>query len=340
MTTPHQSAQGPTPERIFQTITAYQQAAALNTAIELDIFTAVAEGASDAAAIAARTNASERGVRILCDFLCVYGFLEKRDGRYGLTPESKLFLVRTSPAYVGAMSIFLAGEDLHNAFRGLTESVRRGTTTMDAEGSMTTEHPMWEDFARGMAALQGPAAEAIAALVGASEMESCKVLDVAAGHGVFGVTIARHNPRAEVYAADWANVLPFARANAERAGVASRFHEIPGNAFEVDLGRDYDLVLLTNFFHHFDRETCVRLMRKVHAALKDGGRAVTQEFVPNEDRVSPPAAATFPLVMLASTPAGDAYTFSQYDEMFREAGFSKSELHEAPPPGRLIVSYK
>ena len=340
MTTPQTDRQGPSPVRIFETMTAYQQSAALKAAIDLDLFTAVAEGARDVASIAARTRASERGVRILCDYLTVCQFLEKRDGRYSLTPESARFLVRTSPAYVGAMSVFLAGEDLHRAFRNLTEAVRRGTTTMEAEGSMTAEHPMWEDFARGMAALQTPAAEAIARLVGASEMGACKVLDVAAGHGVFGATIARHNPRARVYALDWANVLPHARANAERFGVAARFHEIPGSAFEVEWGGDYDLVLLTNFFHHFDRETCVRLMRRAHAALKAGGRAVTQEFVPNEGRVSPPGAATFPLVMLASTPAGDAYTFSEYEEMFREAGFARNELHEAPPPARLIVSYK
>ena len=266
--------------------------------------------------------------------------LAKSDGRYRLTPESELFLSRKSPAYVGGMAEFLAGDHLREAFRGFTESVRKGGTAMPAQGSMTPEHPMWEEFARGMAALQGPAAEAVARMVGAAEMETCKVLDIAASHGVFGITLARHNPRAQIYAADWANVLPFARENARAAGVADRFHEIPGDAFEVDFGQGYDLVLLMNFFHHFDRPTCERLMRKVHAALGEGGRAVTQEFVPNEDRVSPPAAATFPVVMLGTTEAGDAYTFSEFERMFANAGFSRSELREAPPPGQFIISYK
>lgn len=205
---------------------------------------------------------------------------------------------------------------------------------------MSPEHPVWEEFARGMASLQRPAAENVVRVAGVEGMERCKVLDIAASHGVFGIAIARHNPRAEVYALDWANVLPFARANAEAEGVADRFHEIPGSAFDVDFGTGYDLVLLMNFFHHFDKETCERLMRKVHAALGEGGRAVTQEFVPNEDRVSPPVAATFPLVMLGTTEAGDAYTFSEYERMFANAGFSRSELRESPPPSQLIVSYK
>src|SRR6185369_2508977 len=96
-----------------------------------------------------------------------------------------------------------------------------------------------------------------------------------------------------------------------------RFETIPGSAFTADFGSGYDLVLLTNFLHHFDVPTNEALLRKVHAALKPGGRAVTLEFVPNEDRVSPPVAAEFSLMMLGNTPAGDAYTFSELDRMFR-----------------------
>lgn len=331
--------QQPTPERILQALTAYQAAAAMKAAIELDLFTAVAEGADTTAKLAARCQAAERGVRILADFLTVLQFMHKEDGHYRLVPESAIFLDRNSPAYVGGMSGFLAGPHLVEAFQSLTDSVRKGGTTMGAQGSVTPEHPMWEEFASGMAVMMKMPAEAIAEIVGAAGMGSCKVLDIAAGHGTFGITIARHNPRAEIHAVDWRNVLPFARRNAEEAGVAGRFHEIPGDAFEVEFGEGYDLVLLTNFFHHFDAPTCTRLMRKVHAALKDGGRAVTLEFVPNEDRVSPPMEASFALVMLGTTPAGDAYTFSEFDRMFRDSGFSQSVIHPSPP-SHIIVSDK
>ena len=330
----------PTPERIFQTLNAYQATAALKAAIELDIFSAIAGGSDTAARIAERADAAERGVRILCDYLTVHQFLTKQGDRYALTTESQLFLVRQSPAYVGGMASFIAGEHLVGAFIGtFTESVRQGTTTMPDEGSMTAEHPMWEDFARGMAALAAPSAEAIVQLTGAAALETCKVLDIAASHGVFGIAFAKANPRAEVYACDWKNVLPFARERAEREGVADRFHEIPGSAFDVDFGADFDVVLVPNFFHHFDRPTNERLMRKVHAALKTGGRCVTLEFVPDESRVSPPQEAAFSLVMLGSTRAGDAYTFSEYQQMFANAGFSRSEIHPTPIQ-HIIISHK
>jgi SAM-dependent methyltransferase len=334
---PGATAGQPTPERIFQTLTGYQMTAAMRAAIELDIFTAIAEGNDTPAEIAARCGAAERGARILCDYLTINGFLTKQDGRYGLTPESQIFLVRTSPAYVGGIADFLARGSLVEAYQTFTESVRKGGTTMPEQGSMTPEHPMWEEFARSMVAMMRPPAEAIAQLVGARG--ACKVLDIAAGHGIFGITLAQRNPRAEVYAVDWKNVLAIARKNAEEAGVAARYHTIPGSAFDVDFGADYDIVLLTNFLHHFDAPTNERLLRKVHAALKDGGRAVTLEFVPNDDRVTPPMAAAFSLTMLGSTEAGDAYTFAEFERMFAGAGFARSEIFPAPP-GSVIVSHK
>jgi ubiquinone/menaquinone biosynthesis C-methylase UbiE len=336
-TTRHEGGQGPTPERIFQALTAYQQSAALKAAIELDLFTAVAEGHDTAGAVASARGVSERGARILCDDMATIGFLSKQDGRYALTQESSVFLNRRSPAYVGAMAEFLVGPQLLDAFANLTESVRRGTTTMAERGSMSPEHPMWEDFARGMAAVMRPAAAQIAEVTNVAGMESCKVLDIAAGHGVFGITLAARNPRAEVHAVDWQNVLQFARRNAEAEGVGERFHEIPGDAFEVEFGGGYDLVLVTNFFHHFDRATCVRLMKKIRPALAPGGRMVTLEFVPDEGRTSPPHAAVFPLVMLASTEAGDAYTFAEYESMSREAGFDRSRLYPGVPNAIIVT---
>ncbi|MGH9801109.1 MAG: methyltransferase, partial [Blastocatellia bacterium] len=128
--------------------------------------------------------------------------------------------------------------------------------------------------------------------------------------------------------------------NAAKFGVADRHHLLPGSAFDVDFGHGYDLILLTNFLHHFDVATNEKLLKKVHAALAEGGRALTLEFIPDDDRVTPPMLASFALTMLSSTAAGDAYTFAEYEQMFARAGFSKNEMHEMPPMQRVIVSHK
>jgi ubiquinone/menaquinone biosynthesis C-methylase UbiE len=167
-----------------------------------------------------------------------------------------------------------------------------------------------------------------------------RILDIAAGHGKFGIGFAKENPNAEIVALDWPNVLEVAKQNAEIDGVAARYSTLEGNAFEIEFGEGYDVVLLTNFLHHFDPQTCESLLRKVRAALKEGGRAVSLEFVPDDNRVTPPPAAMFSMVMLASTPSGDAYTFSEFETMFQNAGFKRSEVYELPPTmERVIVSY-
>jgi ubiquinone/menaquinone biosynthesis C-methylase UbiE len=331
----------PSPLLFFETISAYQRSAALRAALELEIFTAIGEGFQTVQTIARKCAASERGVRMLCDYLAVLGFLTKENQQYSLTPDSAMFLNKNSPGYVGGASDFLLSPMLLEGFANLAEAVKRGGTALPEAGSVAPEHPVWVEFARAMAPMTAMPAQLIAKLLEMEPGRKLKVLDIAAGHGMYGITLAQHNPDAEIIALDWPNVLEVARENAQKAGVEGRFSTIEGSAFEVDFGRNYDVVLLTNILHHFDVEACQKLLRKVHDALADGGRAVTLEFVPDEDRVSPPASAMFSLVMLSSTPSGDAYTFREFEQMFSETGFSRCELHQLPPtPQQLIIATK
>ncbi len=283
----------PSPQLFFETANAFQRTEALKTAIELELFTAIAEGKQTAEDIGARCKASARGTRILCDFLVVHGLLTKHANRYALTPDSAVFLDKHSKAYVGGALRFLLLPSAVEGYKHLTEAVRKGGT--------------------------------------AEEGAKWKVLSLAAGHGLYEVTLARHNRNAEVWAVDWANVLEVAKENAAAAAVAGRYHTIPGSAFDVEYGDGYDIALVVNFLHHFDQLTCEALLRRVQASLKPGGRAVIVEFVPNDDRVTPPLAASFSLIMLAGTPAGEAYTFKELQRMLGNSGFRSSELHPLPP---------
>jgi len=331
----------PSPVLFFDTVNAYQRSAAIKAAIELEVFAAIAEGNQTAQSIANKCGASERGIRILCDYLSIIGFLTKDDNGYRLTPDSAIFLDKRSPAYMGGAIKFLLSPMLTGGFDDLAEAVRQGGTVLPEEGTTAPEHPVWVDFARAMAPMMTMPAQLMTKHLEMEAGRKIKVLDIAAGHGMYGITVAQQNPDAEIVAVDWPNVLEVAKENAQRAGVGDRFSTIPGSAFDVEFGRNYDLVLLTNFLHHFDVETCVKLLRKVHAALSENGRAVTVEFVPNEDRISPPPSAMFSMVMLGSTPRGDAYTFREFEEMFSAAGFNRSELHQLlPSPQQLIISYK
>jgi len=339
--TPERQAIGqPTPALLFDTINAHQRTEAIKSAIELGLFTTIAEGKTTAREIAQSCSASERGTRILCDYLVIIGFLTKENGKYALTPDSAVFLDKRSPAYMGTVIDFILSPMLTDNFKHLTEAVKKGGSAGDV-APLEPEHPMWVKFARAMAPMMAMPSQQLAQLADPNANQKLRILDIAAGHGLFGLAFAKRNPQVEVTAVDWSNVLEVAKENAEAAGVSDRYHTRPGSAFDVDYGTDYDIVLLTNFLHHFDVPTCESLLRKVRAALGDGGRAVTLEFVPNDDRVTPPQAAAFSMMMLGVTPSGDAYTFAELDQMFRNAGFARNELHELPPTiQRVVISHK
>ena len=329
----------PTPERIFNIFTAYQQSGVLRGAIELDFFTAIGEGNTTVEALAKRCQASTRGIRTLADYLTVMGLLTKNGLSYELAADAVMFLDRRSQAYIGSAIQFLVGNSMIDTFKDVAGAVRKGGTKLPGAGTVEPENPIWVDFAKGMASLMFPNAQAMANIAGTTSSKS-KVLDIAAGHGVFGIVMATKNPNAHIVALDWPKVLEVAEDNARRFNVIDRWSKLPGDALSVDYGTDYDLVLLTNFLHHFSPADCEKILRKVHAALKPTGRLMTLEFVPNDDRVSPPVPAMFSMIMLTGTQSGDAYTFAELDKMMRNAGFSKSELHDLPGlPQNVIVSH-
>jgi 2-polyprenyl-3-methyl-5-hydroxy-6-metoxy-1,4-benzoquinol methylase len=321
----------PSPVLFFDTLVAYQDTAALKAALELRLFTAIGQSGATAADLAAKCDAAERGIRILADYLTILGFLEKGGDRYSLTRDSATFLDEESPTYAGGAAAFLLSPTIRGAFDGLAAAVRKGGTAQSEEGTMAPEHPVWMDFARGMAPMMTPTAQMLAELLPLDATRPSRILDVAAGHGVYGIEVAKKNPRAQLVALDWAPVLEVARENARAAGLADRFSTIAGSAFEVDLGENYDIVLVPNFLHHFDPPTCVTFLKKVHSALRPGGCVAIVELVPNPDRVTPPESASFSLVMLATTAAGDAYTFAEFEEMLKQSGFREIRQYPLPP---------
>jgi predicted O-methyltransferase YrrM len=327
----------PSPHLFFETINAFQKTGALKAAVELGLFTAIGNVPRTAEEIAERCECPVRGIRILSDNLAILGFLTKENSHYALTSSSAVFLDRTSPHYFGDAVKFLLAPGLTEAFADLASTIRQGTLHTSEQGTTAPDHPAWVEFAQAMGPMMGPAAQGAAALVSLDDTRDTKVLDISASHGAYGIAFAKKHPRAHLVALDWESVLAVAEENATEAGVIDRFSKIIGDAFTVDLGFDYDAVLVPNFLHHFNRADCTNFLSRVHAALRPGGSVVIVEFVPNEDRVSPPSSASFSLVMLGTTPEGDAYTFAEYQEMLAEAGFQQASLHALPPTAESAV---
>jgi hypothetical protein len=186
------------PAIVFETLTAYQRTAALRAAIEVGVFRAVGEGPGDPPTLARKCSASERGIRILCDYLTVIGLLAKDGQEYRHTPASSMFLDPASPTCLAATAGFLSMPELTEPFNRLSEAVRNGRTTIEGQGSVEPENPIWVQFAHSMAPMMAPMAKPLGSIVLSERRGPVRVLDIAAGHGLFGIEVARQNPEARV----------------------------------------------------------------------------------------------------------------------------------------------
>jgi hypothetical protein len=225
---PGNSAEGPlTPGLVFEMLQAHQRTAALKAAIDFDVFRAVGEGPGDVASIARHCVASERGIRILCDFLTIYRVLVKEGGRYRHTPTSAAFLDPRSPSCLASIAQFLSNPAMRSPYDHLAEIVRTGRTVLPGEGSVEPDNPIWVQFAETMAPMMAPMVGPLGAGVLEGYAGPMRVLDIAAGHGLFGIEIAKQNPQARVTGLDWAPVLRVALDNARKAGVHGRYDMLP-----------------------------------------------------------------------------------------------------------------
>jgi ubiquinone/menaquinone biosynthesis C-methylase UbiE len=205
---------------------------------------------------------------------------------------------------------------------------------------LAPDHPIWLRYAKAATPIARVTAKRAAAQLATRLIPPAAVLDVAAGHGFYGIELAKAFPEAVVTAVDWPSVLDLASANATNAGVGERYRAVAGNAFEVDWGNDFDLVILANILHYFGADECAAILRKVKSSLSPRGQACAIDFVPDEDRVSPPMQAMFAFLMLATSPGGDAYTSTDLDEIAKAAGFLGATTRPLRPTPQSLVMFE
>ncbi len=310
----------------------------LSAGVELNVFGHIADGCVTASEVANAAEASERGMRMLLDALVGIGFLTKSDGRYGLKEIARRHLVPKAPEYLGD---FLALTEIWDAWGYLTEAVRTGRPYLPVNQKEVAED-FFPKLIRSLHVTHAePARRAAEILRAGGVSRGLRVLDVACGSAIWSIPIAEADPEARVTALDFPRVLELTRKFLEQHRVESRFEFLPGDLKSVELGEArYDLAILGNIVHSEGEQSSRDLFRRVHRALAPGGRVVILEMVPNDERTAPVFALIFALNMLVNTTAGDTYTFAEYDQWLREAGFQRVETADIGSHSPMIIGYK
>lgn len=335
-------AQGPTPERILQLAFGFGPTQVLTSALELRMFTHIAAGQTTVPALAETVGVSPRGLRMLLDALVGLGLLTKEgtgdEARYGLTPEAEAFLVEGRPGYHGDF-VRLHGTLMAGNWMKLTECVRAGEP-VNAFDNPEEGAKVWGELVDGLFPVGYAAATALGRELRRLHPQGpLRLLDVAAGSGVWSIAMAQNDPEVQAVAFDLPGTLPHTRKWAERLGVASRYEFREGDIRKNELGQgEFDAVILGHICHSEGPEHTPKLLAKAARALKPGGTLAIAEMVPDDDRRGSVFPLLFALNMLVHTSEGDTFTFAEYRHWLEEAGFRDVRPLPVPAPSPLILA--
>ena len=334
---PSTRAGAPTPERLFQLAWGYAPPLILGAALKYRLFDLLEERPQTVQELAARTGASVRGLGAILNALVGLEFLTRKEGRYHLTSESSTFLVSSKPSYHGGFFKHVTRHLLPNWMQ-LEEVVWTGrpATPVNQE---TVGGEFFSEFVESLYPMSQPAAQLLGEHLNfPAATRPVSVLDVGAGSGVWGITLARQSPHVQVRAVDWPQVLEVTRRVATRHGVVDRLTTVAGDLLEADFGAGHQLATVGHILHSEGRERSKQLLRKIFMALAPGGTIAISEFMPNEDRSGPPTPLIFAVNMLVHTESGDTFSFAEISDWLLDAGFRHRRLFDAPAPSPLVLA--
>jgi SAM-dependent methyltransferase len=329
-----------TSERLQQLGFAYAPPLIISAAVSNRVFDTLATGAKTVERVSEESGASERGLRAVMNALVGLELLKKdRQGKYSLTPESAAFLVSDRP---GTLARFFHTILPHLASKWLQlgEITRTGRPMVavneEAEGT-----EFFSQLVENIIPMSHPGAQKLGEhLKVAKTKDQLRVLDLAAGSGIWGISLAQKSPRVRVTAVDWAGMIPTTKRITQKFGVGDRFEFIGGDLLEADFGNGYDVATLGHILHSEGEERSRQLLAKTFRALKSGGTIVVAEWLVNDARTGPAPSLMFGVQMLVNTEKGDTFSFNEIKSWLEEAGFKKIRKLEAPGPSPLVLATK
>jgi 2-polyprenyl-3-methyl-5-hydroxy-6-metoxy-1,4-benzoquinol methylase len=335
---------GPAPDHILQTGFAFWASKTLLSAVEMGIFTELAEGPERFDALSGRLGLHPRSARDFLDTLVALRFLERTGDTYSNTAETNLFLDRRKPSYVGGI-LEMANSRLYGFWNHLTEGLRTGRqqneARQNAEGA--TFEALYADPARlrtflaAMSGISHGANIAIAKKVPWTKYRT--FVDAGAAQGDLAVQIALANPHLNGIGFDLAECGPIFEEYVAANEVSDRVRFQPGNFFREPIP-SADVVTMGHILHDWNLEEKKMLVRKAFDALNPGGALVVYDAIIDDDRSQNAFGLMMSLNMLIETEGGFDYTGAECVGWMKEAGFSEAHVEHLVGPDSMVVGIK
>lgn len=309
---------------LYDMMRSYRHTAVLRCALRLGVFDALTTSPLQSQQVASIIDCDPRGVRLLINALVALRLVEgdTENESYWLTQCAVDLLSSQSPTFYGGMVEITASDYEWDSFAQLDRAVRNGGTVEDMNAEVPG-FPYWETFARHMAPVAQPTADLVSRTVAKDWLvKHPRILDVACGHALYGLTCLKDLEGQSLTLLDWPNVLPHAVDRARSLGLGDRVTTLEGDMFTTPLEGPYDLILVTNVLHHFNQEQAVRLLRRARSAVTHNGRLAVVGFALTDTApVKDPEPHLFSLLMLSWTEGGEVHHARELDSILLAAGW-------------------
>jgi hypothetical protein len=331
-----------TPDGILQLGLGFWGSKTLLSAVELGVFTELAQEALPVKALAGRLGLHPRSSRDFLDALVALGMLERGGGVYANTAATDLFLDRNKPTYVGGM-LEMANARLYPFWGSLTEALRTGKPQNESKHGGNFFADLYADadrlagFLAAMTGMSMGAAHAIAAKFPWGDYKT--FADIGCAQGCLPVQLARAHPHLAGQGFDLPPVQPHFETYVRENGLSDRISFRAGDFFADPLP-SADVLVMGRVLHDWDVDEKRTLIGKAHAALPKGGALIVYETIIDDDRRQNAFCLLMSLNMLIETHGGADYTAADCAQWMRDAGFSSTRTEHLAGPESMVVGIK
>jgi hypothetical protein len=315
----------------------------LLSAVELRVFSALADAPADLPTLQEKLALHPRSARDFLDALVALKLLERENGIYSNTVDTDLFLDRAKPSYIGGV-LEMANARLYGFWGSLTEALRTGQSQNESKGggedlfaAVYADPEKLRGFLSAMSGISAGAAHAIAA--GLPWRDYKTFMDLGSAQGMVPATIAGAHPHLTGIGFDLPPVKPVFEEFMARRGMNDRVRFQAGNFFEDPLPK-VDVVVMGHVLHDWDLAQKKVLLGKVFDALPKGGAVVVYDAIIDDDRRQNAFGLMMSLNMLIETAGGFDYTGEDCQAWMREVGFSKTRVMPLVGPDSMVIRSK
>jgi len=321
------------PVNLVELASRYWESAALNAAVSLGIFEALASGKQTAAALAALLDCAPEHLEALLDSLCGLQILGKYDTAYAIREELIFLLDPKSPDCL--LSALRFNADLMGLWLRLPDCVKTGKPVLTGNPHLGEDPERMRRFVEGMHSRAGIMARGVIPCL--RVRPGSRILDVGGGPGTFSLKLLERDETLSATVLDLPPVVAAAADIHQGHPALDRLRFLGGDYHCTPFPEAQDLILYSGALHQEAEDGIPELFRRMRGALAPDGLLCVVDLMLAPDRTTPVYSALFQLNMMLMRPRSRTYSTDRLAEILEGAGFDPQPPESVPGTPYTLV---